>query len=94
MVRIGPNNNETEFILTNASADVLSNLLAQQLHRQVIDKTGLTGKYNIDVHWPKDQEGFDPIAAALEDQLGLKLKPIQAPIAGIQVTQIEKPAGN
>jgi len=94
MVRIGPNNNETEFILTNASADVLSNLLAQQLHRQVIDKTGLTGKYNIDVHWPKDQEGFDPIAAALEDQLGLKLKPIQAPIAGIQVTQIEKPSGN
>jgi len=93
-VRIGPNNNETEFILTNASADVLANLLAQQLHRQVIDKTDLKGQYNIDVHWPKDQEGFDPVAAALEDQVGLKLKASQAQVAVLQVIQVEKPSGN
>jgi uncharacterized protein (TIGR03435 family) len=93
-IGIGDTNGQTEFTLNNVSSVVFANQLSQQLHRQVIDKTGLTGHYDMDIHWPTDQEGFDPISAALEDQVGLKLKPSQAPVAVIQITQVEKPSEN
>jgi len=38
----------------------LVNLLAQQLHQTVIDKTGLTGKYDLELTWTPDQ-GSDPM---------------------------------
>jgi len=38
----------------------LANMLAQQLHRTVIDKTGLTGKYDVELTWTPDQ-GADPM---------------------------------
>jgi len=38
----------------------LANNLAQQLHRTVIDKTGLTGKYDLELNWTPDQ-GSDPM---------------------------------
>jgi uncharacterized protein (TIGR03435 family) len=37
------------------------NMLAQQLHRTVIDKTGLTGKYDLELNWtPEEGEGMGP----------------------------------
>jgi uncharacterized protein (TIGR03435 family) len=38
----------------------LTNLLSQQLHRTVLDKTGLTGKYDLELNWTPDQ-GADPM---------------------------------
>jgi uncharacterized protein (TIGR03435 family) len=38
----------------------LVNLLAQQLHKTVIDKTGLSGKYDLELTWTPDQ-GSDPM---------------------------------
>jgi uncharacterized protein (TIGR03435 family) len=38
----------------------LSNMLSQQLHRTVIDRTGLTGKYDLELNWAPDQ-GSDPM---------------------------------
>jgi uncharacterized protein (TIGR03435 family) len=38
----------------------LVNLLAQQLHQTVIDKTGLTGKYDLELTWAPDQSS-DPM---------------------------------
>jgi uncharacterized protein (TIGR03435 family) len=38
----------------------LANLLSQQLHRTVIDKTGLTGKYDLELNWTPDQ-GSEPM---------------------------------
>jgi uncharacterized protein (TIGR03435 family) len=38
----------------------LANMLSQQLHRTVLDKTGLTGKYDIELNWTPDQ-GSDPM---------------------------------
>jgi uncharacterized protein (TIGR03435 family) len=32
----------------------LANILSQQLHRTVVDKTGLTGKYDISLQWTQD----------------------------------------
>jgi uncharacterized protein (TIGR03435 family) len=38
----------------------LANMLSQQLHRTVIDKTGLTGKYDLELNWTPDQ-GSEPM---------------------------------
>jgi uncharacterized protein (TIGR03435 family) len=38
----------------------LVNILSQQLHRTVMDKTGLTGKYDIALQWTQD-EGLNPM---------------------------------
>jgi uncharacterized protein (TIGR03435 family) len=38
----------------------LVNMLSQELHHTVIDKTGLTGKYDLELTWTPDQ-GSDPM---------------------------------
>ena len=38
----------------------LANMLSQELHHTVIDKTGLTGKYDFELNWTPDQ-GSDPM---------------------------------
>lgn len=38
----------------------LANMLSQQLQRTVLDKTGLTGKYDLELTWTPDQ-GADPM---------------------------------
>jgi uncharacterized protein (TIGR03435 family) len=38
----------------------LANMLSTQLHRTVLDKTGLTGKYDLELNWTPDQ-GPDPM---------------------------------
>jgi uncharacterized protein (TIGR03435 family) len=42
------------------SIATLVNLLSQQLHQTVIDKTGLTGKYDLELTWTPDQ-GSEPM---------------------------------
>ena len=85
--------------------------LAQQLgymvQRTVIDKTGLTGDYNLDLTWsPEEQEGAasdkattgtDPkpsIYAAIQEQLGLKLVPAKGPVDTLVIDHAELPTPN
>ncbi len=74
----------------------LSNGLAD---RTVIDETGLTGKYDIDLKWtPDDQQGTPDagptLFTALEEQLGLKLVPAKGPVDVFVVDHVEKPTEN
>jgi uncharacterized protein (TIGR03435 family) len=80
-----------ELMVSNASPAVLADLLSQQLNRKVVDKTGLTGLYDISVHWQKGQSA-DDMSASIEDQLGLRLESDQAPVKVLVIDQLEKPA--
>ncbi len=58
----------------------LIDYLKQELHRPVVDKTGLTGKYDLSLVWTPDNTPDDsPLAGgpslftAIQEQLGLKL---------------------
>jgi uncharacterized protein (TIGR03435 family) len=73
--------------------------------RPVIDKTGLTGQYDFTLHWtpfdpgsaaaPTDSSEQGPsLFTALEEQLGLTLKPEKDQIEVIVVDSVQKPSEN
>jgi uncharacterized protein (TIGR03435 family) len=74
--------------------------LSGAIGRIVIDKTGLTGWYDIDLKWtPDGSQTSDPNAppdlfTALEEQLGLKLVATKAPVDVIVVDHVERPTEN
>ena len=83
----------------------LANNLAFQVHRTVIDKTGLKGKYDFTLKFTPDRPapaGADngttddspSIFAALEEQLGLKLINSKGPVDTLIVEHLEQPTEN
>jgi uncharacterized protein (TIGR03435 family) len=81
-------------------AELARALQSSELRRPVIDSTGLTGIFDVDLEWTHDDtnapEGSDvpSIFTALREQLGLKLDSIRAPSEVIVVDRIEKPSEN
>jgi len=75
--------------------------------RPIIDKTGLTGRFDFTLEWarqrrtPADSDSplaSDPIGPtpleALRDQLGLKLEPARASIPILMIDKVERPSEN
>jgi uncharacterized protein (TIGR03435 family) len=77
----------------------LANALSINLSRIVVDKTGLTGQYAINLHWtPDDKEettdSGPSLFAAIEEQLGLKLVAAKGPVDTVVVDKVEEPSEN
>jgi uncharacterized protein (TIGR03435 family) len=74
-------------------------ILSMQLGKKVVDKTGLTGQYDFNLHWSRaaaDTDASDNTAGpslftAIQEQLGLKLVPQQGPVDVLVVDHVEKP---
>jgi uncharacterized protein (TIGR03435 family) len=87
-------------IAANATTiDRFAFVLSDVLGRDVVDKTGLAGKYGIKLTWTLDelQGAADPgptLFTAIEEQLGLKLRSTKGPVDIIVVDQAEKPSEN
>jgi bla regulator protein BlaR1 len=92
--------------ITNTTIGALVSALARSIQdRPIIDKTGLTGKYDALVRWmpdnmkpedlaniPQDQRPEDvSLFTALEQQLGLKLEAQKSPVDVVVVDSIERP---
>ena len=71
----------------------------------VLDKTGLTGKYDFTLQYVREQIAVTPSAdasdssdtsifKALQDQLGLKLESGKGPVEIIVIDHIERASGN
>ena len=79
----------------------LVDMLAHQLHRTIIDKTGLAGKYDFILKSPPE-DGSDQslesstayIFTSLQEQLGLKLQPAKGPVETLVVDRVEMPSEN
>jgi uncharacterized protein (TIGR03435 family) len=91
-IRVANDNGNADFKLSNASTLVLADLLSRQIHRHIVDKTGIIGQYDISIHWPQSPDPGDAVATALEDQLGLTLRASQGPVPVLTVNQVEKPS--
>lgn len=92
----------------NASmADFVSVLQRAILDRPVVDKTGLTGRYDFNLEWAPDESQFNgdvpaapsdapepPFFTAIQQQLGLRLGATRGPIPAIVVDHVEHPSPN
>jgi uncharacterized protein (TIGR03435 family) len=77
------------------------------LDRPVVDKTGLTGRYDFDLEWAPDETQFGgevppapaeaqaaPLFSAIQQQLGLRLEATRGPIQALVVDKAERPSAN
>lgn len=92
----------------NASMGELASLMQRAiLDRPVVDKTGLSGKYDFDLNWAPDETQFGgdvptpstetpaaPLFRAIQEQLGLKLEATRGPVAALVVDKAERPSAN
>jgi uncharacterized protein (TIGR03435 family) len=111
MIMVGPDT----LTMQGGEVGAMVSILSDQLGHHVIDKTGLKGKYDIQLKWAAEDrqgpemkgaagsgeggaapaEGSGPsIFAALQEQLGLKLKSAKAPVEVLVIDHAEKPSAN
>ena len=95
-------------ITMTALASTLSRTYLSSLGRNVIDATGLTGAYDVHLKWRIDspsapagpnisassEETGPSIFTALQEQLGLKLKPTKGPVEVFVIDHTERPSAN
>ena len=94
--------NRGEFTAEAVSLAPLIKFLANELERNIIDKTGLTANYDIHLKWtpegsPADASQPDPappLFTAIQEQLGLKLIPAKGPVQTWVVDHIDHPTEN
>jgi uncharacterized protein (TIGR03435 family) len=88
----------------------LTRILSQRLGHNVLDKTGLTGKYDFTMQWPREEgpgsmldggeggnaaESSGPsIFTVIQEQLGLKLESHKAPVEVLVIDHVEAPSAN
>jgi uncharacterized protein (TIGR03435 family) len=89
------------------SVAVLADELSKVAGRDVVDKTGVSGRYDIKLTWtPDDRVASLPggvassgdsgpsLFTALEEQLGLKLEPQKGPVSVLVIDRIAMPSEN
>jgi uncharacterized protein (TIGR03435 family) len=72
-------------------ASLVQHLSEHYLHRSVLDKTGLTDKYDFALHWTPS-ESQTALFTAIQEQLGLKLESQKGPMKILVIDHAEKPA--
>ena len=82
-----------------AAIGLLALNLSNALERRVIDKTGLSGKYDFELKWAPEAvppADADPpsLFTALSEQLGLRLESQKAPVEVFVIDAVEKPTEN
>jgi uncharacterized protein (TIGR03435 family) len=85
-------------------AQSIANEISYVLEHTVVDKTGLTGKYDLDLKWKPegDAPSTDEVSAesavsiftAVQEQLGLKLQPTRGPVETLVIDHVEQPSEN
>lgn len=77
----------------------LAGLLGAAVRRPVVDRTGLSGTYDADLHWTPSSRGAAPDAAApdapdlftaVQEQLGLKLESSRGPVDVLIINRVER----
>jgi uncharacterized protein (TIGR03435 family) len=83
------------------TGQLASVLMRVFLDRPVLDKTGLTGHYDLQLKWtqediraPTDGSALPGLFTAIEEQLGLKLEPAKAMADVLVIDKVERPGAN
>jgi uncharacterized protein (TIGR03435 family) len=95
----------TQMKATAVTMTEIAGLLTNQSDRTVLDRTGLTGKYDVLLKWTDDRgpgaadnglpgEEIPGLFTALQEQLGLRLQPGKGPVETLVVDHVERPTEN
>jgi uncharacterized protein (TIGR03435 family) len=89
---------------SRVTMDVLATMLSRQFERDVINRTGLTGKFDFELDWTPDTErcpatenpgiARPSIVTAVQEQLGLKLEAAKGPVEILVIDHVEKSSEN
>jgi uncharacterized protein (TIGR03435 family) len=100
---LGLGNLDVQGTNITAAGVTLSDLamnLSFPLDRTVINKTGLTGRYDFQLRWTAEGAGTGATDAppdlftAMQEQLGLKLQAPKGPVATLVIDHVEQPTDN
>jgi uncharacterized protein (TIGR03435 family) len=64
------------------------------VRRLIVDRTGLTGGYDMDMEWTPTNGDGTSIFTALREQLGLALEPSRGPVPLLIIERAERPSVN
>jgi uncharacterized protein (TIGR03435 family) len=81
----------------SASLSEFTGRLGGLVGRPVIDKTGLTGTYYLDLKWAGETSpasSLPSLPTALKEAFGLELKPETGPVDVLVIDHAEKPSPN
>ena len=89
----------THLIGKSVSIERLAYSLSGRLHAPVLDRTGLTGPFDYNVVFsredsPSDTAGPPALVTALEEEMGLRLEKTRRLVEIIVVDHLEKPSAN
>lgn len=82
-----------------ATIDMLAAAIASQFDRVLVDRTGLTGWFDLELDYAAglataEAGGAVPIMTALQEQLGIRVEPGRAEVDVVVIDAIERPAKN
>jgi uncharacterized protein (TIGR03435 family) len=101
----GADTTRSQIAATGISMQDLAHLLQMQLGRPAVDRTGISGNYTFTLKFAPvesaaappanpDADSAPSIFTALQEQLGLKLESIRAPVQVLVVDHIDHPSDN
>jgi len=100
---LGLGNLDVQGTNITAAGVTLSDLagnLSFPLDRTVLNKTGLTGRYDFQLRWTADgasagaTDAPPDLFTAIQEQLGLKLQAAKGPVTTLVVDHVEQPTAN
>jgi uncharacterized protein (TIGR03435 family) len=87
--------NENQGLMRGGSitTSILALMLSSASERVVVDKTGLTGRFDVQLQFAPDQTATDQpsLFAAVQEQLGLKLEATRGPVSVLVIDHVERP---
>lgn len=86
-----------EIYATAISVQALAETISRLTGRVVVDKTGLSGRYNVKLEWAAEERpdiSEPSLFTAVQEQLGLKLESRKGPVDILVIDKAEKPNNN
>jgi uncharacterized protein (TIGR03435 family) len=88
---------------SRVTVDVIATILSRETERDVVNRTGLAGKFDFALDWTPDTrpcpaDDDAPVRpsfyTAVQQQLGLKLEAAKAPVEVLVIDRLERPGEN
>ena len=95
--------NDGDIVAKSTPISMLADFLSDELHRTIVDKTGLTETYDFKLKWASDSAPVTDnsvssdrpsLFTAIQEQLGLKLEPAKGLVPTLVIDHVERPSEN